>query len=125
MLWPRSFSDEQTPKVIESRCCSTAVLLAVLAWFPVHSSVAQEPARLSLPDGRKVEVLGLGRRTLSMLQDSLAKYAPGDSLTSHARAAWRTITSVLSALPWAFDAGLDAHLWRGDSTPRGMRSRRH
>lgn len=44
---------------------------------------AQTPAELTLPDGRTVEVLGLRRWSLAMLQDSLARYAPGDSLQTH------------------------------------------
>lgn len=41
---------------------------------------------LHLP-GKVVEVLGLRTWTLEMLQDSMAKYAPGESLSSHACAA--------------------------------------
>jgi len=37
--------------------------------------------------GRTVEVIGLRRWTLAMVQDSMAKYAPGESLASHACAA--------------------------------------
>ncbi len=47
----------------------------------------QTPSVLRLPDGGTVEVLGLRRWTIGMLQDSLARYAPGDSLQSHACAA--------------------------------------
>jgi hypothetical protein len=35
----------------------------------------------------RLELIGLKRWTLAMIQDSLARYAPGDSLTSHACAA--------------------------------------
>lgn len=48
---------------------------------------AQRSTVLTLPNGGTVEVLGLRRWTIAMLQDSLAKYAPGDSLQSHACAA--------------------------------------
>src|SRR5687768_11083939 len=41
---------------------------------------------ITLP-GKTVEVLGLKRWTIAMIQDSMAKYAPGESLTSHACAA--------------------------------------
>jgi hypothetical protein len=37
--------------------------------------------------GKTVEVLGLHRWSLQMLQDSMSKYAPGESLASHACAA--------------------------------------
>jgi len=51
------------------------------------SASAQEAARIALPDGRTLEVLGLRRWTVAMIQDSLARYAPHDSLQSHACAA--------------------------------------
>jgi hypothetical protein len=41
---------------------------------------------LETPTAR-LELIGLKRWTLAMIQDSLARYAPGDSLTSHACAA--------------------------------------
>jgi hypothetical protein len=41
---------------------------------------------ITLP-GKSVEVLGLRNWTLEMLQDSMARYAPGESLGSHACAA--------------------------------------
>ena len=37
--------------------------------------------------GKTIEVIGLRRWTLAMVQDSMAKYAPGESLASHACAA--------------------------------------
>lgn len=61
--------------------------LAVAVGAAAVPAGAQRPSRLTLPDGGTVEVLGLRRWTLAMLQDSLAKYAPGDSLQSHACAA--------------------------------------
>lgn len=48
---------------------------------------AQIPDTLPLPGGGAVEILGLHRWTLPMLQDSLARYAPGVPLQSHACAA--------------------------------------
>ena len=45
------------------------------------------PTVLRLADGREVHVMGLRRWTVGMIQDSLAKYSPGDSLQSHACAA--------------------------------------
>jgi hypothetical protein len=62
----------------------TAVLLiAALATAP---SVARTQEVLETPNAR-VEVLGLKRWTVPMIQDSLARYSPQDSLTSHACAA--------------------------------------
>ena len=60
------------------------VVLSALIATPVN---AQQTALLPLPDGGTVEVLGLRRWTLAMLQDSLRKYTPADSLQSHACAA--------------------------------------
>ncbi len=75
---------EALPMIIRvARGLGAACLLA-LGGTRLH---AQTPAVLALPDGRVVEVLGLRRWTLQMLQDSLARYAPGDSLQSHSCAA--------------------------------------
>ena len=65
---------------------------SVIAVGTLLSSLApaarsQQAPLLQLPDGGTVEVLGLRRWTLAMLQDSLARYSPGDSLQSHACAA--------------------------------------
>jgi hypothetical protein len=49
--------------------------------------LCQEPPTLRLPNGAAVEVLGLRRWTITMIQDSLGKYSPRDSLQSHACAA--------------------------------------
>lgn len=46
----------------------------------------QRPAMLTVSN-KQVEVLGLRRWTLAMIQDSLDKYAPGENLASHACAA--------------------------------------
>jgi len=46
----------------------------------------QPPAVLNVAN-KQVEVLGLRRWTLVMIQDSLDKYAPGENLASHACAA--------------------------------------
>jgi len=40
--------------------------------------------RATLAPGQTVEVIGLRRWSLQMIDDSLAKYAPGESLVSHA-----------------------------------------
>jgi len=60
--------------------------LPLIAIFAAVPSVAQPQNVLETPKTR-VEVLGLRRWTVPMIQDSLARYAPGDSLTSHACAA--------------------------------------
>lgn len=49
--------------------------------------LCQEPPTLRLPNGAAVEVLGLRRWTIAMIQDSLGRYSPKDSLQSHACAA--------------------------------------
>ncbi|HVS60532.1 MAG TPA: hypothetical protein VHE82_07560 [Gemmatimonadaceae bacterium] len=59
------------------------LLIATLATAP---SVGYTQEVLETPNAR-VEVLGLKRWTVPMIQDSLARYAPQDSLTSHACAA--------------------------------------
>lgn len=46
----------------------------------VHNEILETPTV-------RLELIGLKRWTLAMIQDSLARYAPGDSLTSHACAA--------------------------------------
>ena len=61
-----------------------AALVLVAAGAPLR---AQTRAELPLRDGRVVEVLGLRRWTLAMLQDSLARYAPGERLERHSCAA--------------------------------------
>lgn len=59
------------------------VLTAAGFAFAAGTAGAQRRTILTLPNGGTVEVLGLRLWTLAMLQDSLAKYAPGDSLQSH------------------------------------------
>ena len=63
------------------------VLTVAVSVVVSRTAGAQRPALLTLSNGGTVEVLGLRRWTLAMLQDSLAKYAPDDSLQSHACAA--------------------------------------
>jgi hypothetical protein len=60
--------------------------LSLIAIFAAAPSVAQPQNVLETPKTR-VEVLGLKRWTVPMIQDSLARYSPEDSLTSHACAA--------------------------------------
>ena len=62
----------------------TQLVAAVAASLLAASASAQQAPILTLSNGGTVEVLGLRRWTLGMLQDSLAKYAPADSLQSHA-----------------------------------------
>ena len=60
-------------------------VFAVLATWTVAPRLgAQAVLRLQ---GKTVEVIGLKRWTIPMIQDSLARYAPGVSLSSHACAA--------------------------------------
>lgn len=49
----------------------------------VAAPLAAQRAEIISTPGRIIEVTGLERWTIRMLQDSLAKYAPGDSLHSH------------------------------------------
>jgi hypothetical protein len=44
---------------------------------------AQGPSLIHLP-GKTIEVVGLDRWTVQMIQDSMDRYSPGDSLQSHA-----------------------------------------
>jgi hypothetical protein len=69
-----------------TRACTVAALVLTVSG-DLRAQPVRPPAVLSLPDGRVVEVLGLRRWTLAMLQDSLARYAPGDSLHRHSCAA--------------------------------------
>lgn len=66
---------------------SVSLLLLILATAGralvaqrVHNEILETPTV-------RLEVIGLKRWTLAMIRDSLARYAPGDSLTSHACAA--------------------------------------
>lgn len=61
-------------------CSATTPRSPVDAPAPLGSSVVEVP-------GKRIEVIGLDRWTVSMIEDSLAKYAPGTSLGSHACAA--------------------------------------
>ena len=69
-------------RLLRDVLCVGAVLFAT-----ANRAGAQSSPLLTLPDGGTVEMLGLRRWTIGMLQDSLAKYAPADSLQSHACAA--------------------------------------
>ena len=60
---------------------------AVLLALGTGVAGAQSPALLTRPDGVVVEVIGLRRWTIDMVQDSLARYAAGVTLDSHACAA--------------------------------------
>jgi hypothetical protein len=64
-----------------------ALLTAIALSISYPRVAAQAQAILTLPGKTSVEVIGLKRWTISMIQDSLAKYAPGESLASHACAA--------------------------------------
>jgi hypothetical protein len=62
-----------------------ALFVAALVTAVVPAG-AQTTTVLKLPE-KTVEVVGLRRWTVAMIQDSLAKYSPGDSLHHHACAA--------------------------------------
>ena len=63
------------------RCTTLALIVVALAG---NTTKAQTVVRLP---GKTIEVIGLRRWTIPMIQDSLAKYAPGITLESHACAA--------------------------------------
>lgn len=63
------------------------LVLAAAVTTPPATAASQRANELRLADGRVVEVIGLKRWTIAMIQDSLARYAPGDSLQSDACAA--------------------------------------
>jgi hypothetical protein len=63
-----------------------STLVSLIATFAIAPSVAKTQEVLETTTAR-VEVLGLKRWTVPMIQDSLARYAPQGSLTSHACAA--------------------------------------
>ena len=61
--------------------CSLALCLATsVAAQGTRNAILETPAA-------RLELIGLKRWTLGMIQDSLARYAPGESLASHACAA--------------------------------------
>jgi len=70
--------------MVKAPIARVAIAATVLLLGVVRVTAAQNI--ISLP-GKSVEVLGLRNWTLEMLQDSMAKYAPGESLGSHACAA--------------------------------------
>jgi hypothetical protein len=88
------------------RGLSSLVGAASIAFAALVCSLAahaQRPARVVLPGGQRIEVLGFRRWTLDMLQDSLAKYAPRTSLASHACAATLRYTlGFADAGSWLF-----------------------
>lgn len=74
-------------RIYRCRLAVTMIVSGVALCTQANRSSAQTSSVLALPDGRTVEVIGLRRWTIGMLQDSLARYAPSDSLQSHACAA--------------------------------------
>src|SRR5438132_7589526 len=86
------------------------VAAIALSWFPVLGR-AQRAERIVLPSGGTIEVLGLRQWTIPMIQDSLAKYSPGDSLQSHACAA------ILRYKLHFADASATEIFSRGDAPP--------
>ena len=67
-----------------------AILLAAVPLLPAYG---QTPAVIHLPH-KTIEVVGLERWTVQMIQDSMDRYSPGDSLQSHACAANDAISDV-------------------------------
>lgn len=63
-----------------------AFLVGSLAVVPLLPLQSQAPAIIHLPH-KTIEVVGLDRWTVQMIQDSMDRYSPGDSLQSHACAA--------------------------------------
>jgi len=61
-------------------------VLALPFCLSLPATLGAQTAVIRMP-GKTVEVVGLKRWTVSMIQDSMAKYSPGDSLHSHACAA--------------------------------------
>src|SRR4051812_42264949 len=57
----------------------TLCMLTACAKPPV-----QPVARVTLAPGQTIEVAGLRRWSVKMIEDSLAKYVPGETLLSHA-----------------------------------------
>lgn len=68
--------------MIRSRAARSIILFVALVLPPA----AAAQSRFETPKGT-VEVIGLRRWTVQMIQDSAAKYAPGQDLASHACAA--------------------------------------
>lgn len=66
---------------------SISLIIGMVTVAVASPVAAQQSAELRLGDGRIVEVIGLRRWTIPMIQDSLARYAPTDSLQSHTCAA--------------------------------------
>ena len=64
-----------------------SLFAAVVVLWSAPAHAQQAPTVLHIADGRTIYVFGLRRWTVSMIQDSLGKYSPGDSLQSHACAA--------------------------------------
>ncbi|MBL0940363.1 MAG: hypothetical protein IBJ03_15820 [Gemmatimonadaceae bacterium] len=63
------------------------IALALLFGLATTARAQQAPQVVKLVDGREIHVSGLRRWTVAMIQDSLGKYSPADSLQSHACAA--------------------------------------
>jgi hypothetical protein len=61
-----------------------ATLVVALELGAPATTHAQRVVRLTHPSGTPVEVIGLRRWSVAMIEDSIAKYAPGESFVSHA-----------------------------------------
>ena len=87
-------------------------VVTLLVMASTHRLQSQSPAVLTLPDGRVIEVLGLRRWSLAMLQDSLSRYSPGDSLQTHSCAAVLRYTLRFA------DAAATTYIFRPDRPER-------
>ena len=74
-------------RTFREACLQFAIACAASAVASTAAHAQKPETLLSLADGRKIYVLGLRQWTVGMIQDSLAKYSPTDSLQSHACAA--------------------------------------
>jgi hypothetical protein len=62
------------------------LLVCLLSILPIGPATAQTSVLVDVP-GKTIEALGLEHWTIAMIQDSMDRYAPGDSLQSDACAA--------------------------------------
>ena len=71
---------------LQIRRSGTALVFLAAALWLARAPIAAAQRTIET-DSVKLEIIGLKRWTIPMIQDSLAVHAPGDSLTSHACAA--------------------------------------
>lgn len=71
------------PALVGFRAASVAAFVSLLFVGAAHAQPVQPSAVITAPNGTVVEVIGLRRWTVQMIQDSLDRYSPGDSITKH------------------------------------------